>query len=575
MKQGVKTQNRITKRKEALKESEEWFRSIVQNSHDGIMILDNAYRFTYVNDELCRMAGYSRKEVIGQDFRKFLDEESQQLVANRYLRRQRGEEIPPRYEFNIVKKDGQKRRVEVSSSIIKDPAGQVKTVAQVLDITERREAEELYRTLASSSPVGVYIVQDGKFQFVNPQFQKYTGFSEDELLGTEPLKFVHPEDRKRVRESAVAMLKGNHLPPYELRYIVKKGDTLWAKETVTSIRYKGKQATLGNFTDITERKRTEETLRQSREKLRQMFESVTDGILVIDLNGVITEVNQRTVEMHGYKSKGELFGKSAFKLVAPRDHERIATNMRQAIKEGQIGSIEYTMLRANGTEFPAELSTSVLRDASGKPAAHITIVRDITERKQTEEIARGKLEFERIISAISSRFVSPSDMDDAINKSLADIGKFSGASRAYLFLFQEDGTTADNTNEWCAEGVSSQIANSQNMSGEDLQWIPQIRQGELVEIEDISQMPPEQSAAKAMLESQEDKSLLLSPAYDSSGKIPAFWVLTRLWVPESGAMLLVPYSAYPRRLLATPSGASGQRRRLGRGWRNYELPTRS
>ncbi len=113
----------ITERKqveEALRESEERFRSIVENSQAGIMILDDAYRFVYVNPQLRQMSGYSRKGLIGQDFRKFLDEESKQLVADRYIRRQRGEEVPPRYEFNIVRKGGQKRRVEISSAVIKD-----------------------------------------------------------------------------------------------------------------------------------------------------------------------------------------------------------------------------------------------------------------------------------------------------------------------------------------------------------------------------------------------------------------------------------------------------------------------
>jgi PAS domain S-box-containing protein len=113
----------------------------VENSHDGIMILDDAYRFIYGNDELCRISGYPRQELIGQDFRQFLDEESRQLVADRYIQRQRGEEVPPRYEFNIVRKDGEKRRVEINSSVIKDSAGKVKTVAQILDITERKHLE--------------------------------------------------------------------------------------------------------------------------------------------------------------------------------------------------------------------------------------------------------------------------------------------------------------------------------------------------------------------------------------------------------------------------------------------------
>jgi len=133
---------------EALLESEERFRSIVENSHDGIVILDDAYRVIYVNDKLCQMSGYSHEEVIGQDFRKFLDEESKQLLAERYIRRQRGEEVPPRYEFNIVRKDGQKRRVEISSSVIKDSAGKVKTVAQILDITERKKAQQARERLS-------------------------------------------------------------------------------------------------------------------------------------------------------------------------------------------------------------------------------------------------------------------------------------------------------------------------------------------------------------------------------------------------------------------------------------------
>jgi len=135
----------ITERKKteaALRESEEKFRSIVEYSHEGILMVDDNYKLIYCNDELCRMLGRSRDEIIGQDFRKFLDEESRALVADRYLRRQAGEGMPPRYEFNIVKKDGTKRRVEISSDVIKDAAGKMKTVAQLLDITERKRAEE-------------------------------------------------------------------------------------------------------------------------------------------------------------------------------------------------------------------------------------------------------------------------------------------------------------------------------------------------------------------------------------------------------------------------------------------------
>lgn len=127
---------------EALKESEERYRSIVENSHAGILIVGEDYKFIYVNDELCRILKYSREKIIGHDFREFLDEESKQLVADRYIKRQRGEKVPSRYEFNVVQKNGEKRRVEISSTVIKDSAGKVRTVAQILDITERKKRKK-------------------------------------------------------------------------------------------------------------------------------------------------------------------------------------------------------------------------------------------------------------------------------------------------------------------------------------------------------------------------------------------------------------------------------------------------
>ena len=123
----------------------------------------------------------------------------------------------------------------------------------------------------------------------------------------------------------------------------------------------------------------------SEEKLRQVFESVTDGISVIDLGGIITEANQRAVEMHGFTSKDEVLGKSLFELLAPHEHERIKANLKKAAKEGAVDGVEYTLLRANGSEFPGELSTNMLKDAQGNLSGHIVIARDITEQKKQNE----------------------------------------------------------------------------------------------------------------------------------------------------------------------------------------------
>lgn len=140
----------------------------------------------------------------------------------------------------------------------------------------------------------------------------------------------------------------------------------------------------------------------SEEKLRQIFESVTDGISVIDLEGTITEANQRTVEMHGFSSKDELLGKSVFELLAPREHTRLSVDLKQAIREEAISSAEYTLLRADGSEFPGVLSANILKNAQGNPFGHITVARDITKRKEMDEaLKRAAEEWSRTFDSIN------------------------------------------------------------------------------------------------------------------------------------------------------------------------------
>ncbi len=139
-----------------------------------------------------------------------------------------------------------------------------KTLRRVIRYAvERKQAESLFGNLVLTSPVGIYIIQDGRFQFVNPQFQKDTGYSENELLGTDSLRLVIPEHRDMVRENAIRMLKGKRSAPYEYRAITKGGDIKWIVEIVTSIQYHGTRTALGYFVDITERRKMQAQLVQT------------------------------------------------------------------------------------------------------------------------------------------------------------------------------------------------------------------------------------------------------------------------------------------------------------------------
>ncbi len=130
---------------EALQESRERYRVLIENSHEGILVVRGDYRIEYVNPRFCEILGRKPGELIGHDFREFLDGRSREMVETRYVMRRKGEEVPSRYEFDVVRKDGERRTVEIYSTLVKDLLGRMWSVGQVLDITERKHTEEALR----------------------------------------------------------------------------------------------------------------------------------------------------------------------------------------------------------------------------------------------------------------------------------------------------------------------------------------------------------------------------------------------------------------------------------------------
>ena len=140
-------------------------------------------------------------------------------------------------------------------------------------------------------------------------------------------------------------------------------------------------------------------------KLEAILESSPEAITVTDLNGNIIEFNQATVALHGYESKEELIGKNSLELIAKQDHKRAIEGLKETLEHGSTKNLEYTFLTKDGREFQAELSASVVRDASGKPEYFMAITKDITDRKKAEEALRENREsYRELAESISDMF---------------------------------------------------------------------------------------------------------------------------------------------------------------------------
>jgi PAS domain S-box-containing protein len=127
---------------EETKESEEKYRTVVEGAHDGICVIGRDNRIKYANKRLAEIQGYPQQELIGMDFRDLLNEQSRDLMADRFIRRGEGEKLSPRFELIILRKDGEMRNVEINARVIKDSEGDINYIVFTQDITEKKKMEE-------------------------------------------------------------------------------------------------------------------------------------------------------------------------------------------------------------------------------------------------------------------------------------------------------------------------------------------------------------------------------------------------------------------------------------------------
>jgi PAS domain S-box-containing protein len=283
-----------------------------------------------------------------------------------------------------LKSSGKSKTAVKSKSAVKK---KLKVKPYKKTISKQNDLSRLPEDIISNVGVGIYIVQNSKFVYVSPLFQKIGGYSHSDLLGTNPLDHVHPEDRKTVRQEAIKNLKGKGVS-YEYRFVRKNGEIIWVMEMITSITYKGKRAALGSFMDITEHKRTEDELRRSEGKYRTIMEDMEEGYFEIDLAGNFTFVNDAECRNMGY-SREELIGMNNRQYTDKENAKKAFQAFSNLYKTGESCKIfDYEVTKKDGTKAIAELLVSLIKDSKGKPIGFRGLSRHITERKRMEDELR-------------------------------------------------------------------------------------------------------------------------------------------------------------------------------------------
>jgi rsbT co-antagonist protein RsbR len=295
--------------------SEALLHDVLENAQAGIFTVDNAYHFTYVNEQLCEITGYAEEELIGQDFRFLLDEESRELTQERYQRRQRGEVLPSRYIVHIIRKDGERRTLEMSAAAGKDADGHLRTLGQVVDITQRlqaeaalRSSEERYRRMADNIQDGLTIIEGRDVVYLNDRVCEIFGHPRDELKHLSGLDIAAPEEKARI-QALIEEAKAHGEPLESLMFWIMRPDgTRRYIHNRYSTTYDDEGVLLRFVvtTDMTERKRAEmereqlqqEVIEAQREALKELSTPVIpvmERILVMPLVGSIDTMRARDI----------------------------------------------------------------------------------------------------------------------------------------------------------------------------------------------------------------------------------------------------------------------------------------
>jgi PAS domain S-box-containing protein/putative nucleotidyltransferase with HDIG domain len=403
----------VTEQKRAentLRESEEKYRHVFENSIMGISQTLHDGRLITVNNAYAKMYGYTNAEEMMTDVSS---------VGPLYANPQEREDVlriltdkgvmEPR-EITVIRRDGTRFTVLVGTREIRDFKGNLLYYqAEQIDITERkrvedalRESEESFRTYLEFAPDGVYISDmKGTFLYGNRKCEVIIGYRREELIGKNFLELnILPEKSLNNADQLLqANIEGKSTGPDEIELINKEGRIIPVEISTSVVQQMGQRIVLSFVRDITDRKRTEEALQESENKYRWVLDNMADVITVMDMNLCFTYVSPSIMHMRGYTAE-EAVAQTFEQVMTPESLQISAKVFEEEMKLEASGTadpdririVEVEQYRKDGSIVLMENHLSFMRDEAKKPVGIISVSHDITARKRAEEELQRTLE---------------------------------------------------------------------------------------------------------------------------------------------------------------------------------------
>ena len=397
-----------------LRESEGKYRALFEYSPDGVLIADiDTKRFLYANPAICEMLGYDTEEMIRMDVSDIHPKDKLRDVIAEFEMQASGQKTLA-LDIPCLRKDGTILYADVNTAktlVI----GKECNIGFFRNATERkqaedalRESEEKYRLLAENASDIIWTTDMNlKFTYISPSVERVRGYTVEEAKDQSLEEFLIPASTEMVlkvfaEELATESLEAKDLTrvrTMELELICKDGSTVWVEVKSSFIRDADSQPVgiLGAAREITERRKSEEALRQSEERYRTILEDMEEFYYETDLAGNFTLINDALCRHLGYSIE-EMMGMNYLIFTPPEDIKRVSQSSNQVYRTGEpIKWFPREMISKDGSRTFNETSIFPLRNQSGEIIGWRGVGRDVTERKRAEEALRQSEERYRTI----------------------------------------------------------------------------------------------------------------------------------------------------------------------------------